>query len=218
MNQQHHAAPRPLRIGMFGGAFDPPHHAHRSLAEAAVRQLNLDALHIVPTGQAWHKSRPLTPAHHRWAMCEAAFSGVPGKQLDDREIRRSGPTYTIDTLSSLSLAYPGADLFLVLGEDQLAALPTWHRWTDVVALARLVVAQRQLPSGPSAESLDQVRQKLCDLGAVPLELDLPLQDISATDIRSRLSALSNGAPFSNVLVPDGVARYISEHSLYKAHA
>jgi nicotinate-nucleotide adenylyltransferase len=206
---------RPLRIGMFGGAFDPPHHAHRSLAEVALRQLALDVLHVVPTGQAWHKSRPLTLAHHRWAMCEIAFEGLPGAQLDDREIQRTGPTYTVDTLTALSQTYPGADLFLVLGGDQLAALPTWHRWRDVARLAQLAVAQREL--GAIAQ-VAEVHQVLLNNGVPVIALDWPLQDISATAVRARLAG-HGGEPASlNVLVPDGVARYISEHSLYKAHA
>jgi nicotinate-nucleotide adenylyltransferase len=218
VSQQEDASPQPLRIGMFGGAFDPPHHAHRSLAEAAVRQLSLDALHIVPTGQAWHKSRPLTPAEHRWAMCEIAFSGLPCAQLDDREIRRSGPTYTFDTLTALAQQYPGAALFLVLGGDQLAAFPTWHRWRDIARLAQLAVAQRELGSGAAVAGVSQVRKTLAEEGVPLISLDLPLLDISATHIRAQLAGRSSQPASLNVLVPNGVARYISEHSLYKAHA
>ncbi len=218
MSRQDNASPRPLRIGMFGGAFDPPHHAHRSLAEAAVRQLNLDALHIVPTGQAWHKSRPLTPAEHRWAMCEVAFSGLPRVQLDDREIQRSGPTYTFDTLTTLAQDHPGADLFLVLGGDQLAAFFTWHRWRDIARLAQLAVAQRELGSDAVVTEVSQVHKTLAEEGVPLISLDLPLLDISATDIRARVAGRSCQTASLNVLVPEGVARYISEHSLYKAHA
>ena len=82
---------RPLRVGMFGGAFDPPHRAHRALAEAALHQLGLDLLLVLPTGLAWHKSRGLTAAAHRVAMCELAFAGLPHLRIDQREIRREGP-------------------------------------------------------------------------------------------------------------------------------
>jgi len=82
---------------MFGGAFDPPHLAHRALAQAAIEQLQLDVLRVLPTGQAWHKSRPLTAASHRLAMSRLAFDGLPQVRLDDREIRRAGPSYTLDT-------------------------------------------------------------------------------------------------------------------------
>ncbi|RZI77063.1 MAG: nicotinate-nicotinamide nucleotide adenylyltransferase, partial [Rubrivivax sp.] len=86
---------------MFGGAFDPPHRAHRALAETALDQLDLDVLHILPTGQAWHKSRTLTPARDRVAMCQLAFGDLPRLVLDEREIHREGPSYTADTLSEL---------------------------------------------------------------------------------------------------------------------
>src|SRR5690606_20992264 len=87
--------PPPRRIGLYGGAFDPPHEAHRAMAEAALAQLGLDLLLILPTGQAWHKSRPLTAAAHRLAMSRLAFSDLPHTRIDDREMRRNGPTYTV---------------------------------------------------------------------------------------------------------------------------
>ena len=93
--------PGPPRIGLFGGAFDPPHYAHMALARAAVRQLGLSRLHVTPTGQAWHKSRPLTPAAQRLAMCRLAFAHEPRCVVDGRETRRDGPSYTIDTLAAL---------------------------------------------------------------------------------------------------------------------
>jgi len=104
---------------MFGGAFDPPHLAHRALAEAALDQLGLDALHMMPTGQAWHKARSLTSAEHRIAMCQLAFDDLPRTRIDTRETTRQGPSYTADTLAELAREYPGATLYLVLGADQL---------------------------------------------------------------------------------------------------
>ena len=86
------------RLGMFGGAFDPPHNAHVTLAGVAVDQLALDELRIFPTGQAWHKARPLSPSVHRLAMARLAFQGLPRVVVDPRELEREGPTYTVDTL------------------------------------------------------------------------------------------------------------------------
>ena len=101
---------------MFGGAFDPPHVAHVALAQAAVEQLQLDQLRIFPTGQAWHKAPPLTASkEHRLALAGVAFGGLPRTVIDDRELRRPGPTYTIDTLRELKAEYPDAQLFLVMG-------------------------------------------------------------------------------------------------------
>jgi nicotinate-nucleotide adenylyltransferase len=110
------------RLGVFGGAFDPPHVAHVALAQAAVEQLRLDQLRIFPTGQAWHRSGPLTAPEHRLALAQLAFGELPRTVIDDRELRRPGPTYTIDTLRELKAEQPAAQLFLVMGEDQAVAL------------------------------------------------------------------------------------------------
>ena len=116
------------RIGVMGGAFDPPHLAHRALAESALRELKLSELRIFPTGQAWHKSTALSPAADRLAMARLAFDSLPGVQVDDAELRRQGPTYTLDTLQALRLARPHAQLFLVIGADQARSFERWHGW------------------------------------------------------------------------------------------
>ena len=106
MNSSSGKAPR---IGVFGGAFDPPHNAHVALAEAALAQLDLAELHVIPTGQAWHKSRALTPKEDRLAMTRLAFTGLKGTVvIDSREVLRDGPTYTLDTLHELQQEQPGA--------------------------------------------------------------------------------------------------------------
>jgi len=87
-----------MRIGLFGGAFDPPHKAHVALAQAALTQLSLNVLHVLPTGDAWHKPRDLTPGFHRLAMCQQAFESFPNVVVDDLELKRPGPSYTVDTL------------------------------------------------------------------------------------------------------------------------
>jgi nicotinate-nucleotide adenylyltransferase len=107
-------------VGVFGGAFDPPHIAHIALAQAALEQLQLDELRVVPTGQAWHKSRTLTPAVHRLEMTRLAFAAMDRVVVDARETLRSGPSFTVDTLAELSSELPAARLFLVIGEDQAA--------------------------------------------------------------------------------------------------
>ncbi len=112
----------PRRVGMFGGAFDPPHLAHVALARAAIEQLGLDELRVFPTGMAWHKSRALTPGPHRLEMARLAFAEVPRAIIDPREVRRDGPTYTIDTLRELQRELPQAQLVLVIGADQAEAL------------------------------------------------------------------------------------------------
>jgi len=195
------------RLGVFGGAFDPPHLAHRALAEVAMAELQLDELRVLPTGQAWHKTRPLTAAHHRLAMAELAFADLPGLVLDDREIRRAGPSYTLDTLRELQAEQAEAELFLIMGKDQADALSSWRDWQEIVRLAIICVADRDVLTGketqfvPPPEMAPRFRR-----------LHMPAMDISATGIRSRIASRQDVAP----LVSGAIARYIEHHHLYPA--
>jgi nicotinate-nucleotide adenylyltransferase len=193
------------RLGVFGGAFDPPHVAHLALARAALEQLHLDELRIFPTGQAWHKHQTLTAPEHRLALARIAFGDLPRTVIDDRELRRPGPTYTIDTLRELKGERPEAQLFLVMGEDQAVSLTRWREWDAVLQLAVICVAARALDpaSGEVAPG-------------VPAEaelrlLRLPSMPESATEVRGR-AALGEGIAH---LVPPGVASYIDHHHLYR---
>lgn len=203
------------RVGVFGGAFDPPHLAHRALAESALAQLRLDVLHILPTGQAWHKARTLSPAAHRLAMCQLAFGDLPQVQIDPREIRRTGPTYTVETLGEITREYPGARLFLLLGADQLLAFKTWVRWPEILTLATLAVADRA-PDRPADAAPGQPEP--LDLTGLDLpfeRLQMPLAPISATAIRASAAQTTSRNGAGGLLVPEAVARYISQHSLYQ---
>lgn len=119
--------PPPVRLGVFGGAFDPPHAAHVALVQAAIAQLHLDQVRVLPTGQAWHKARSLSPAQHRLAMTRLAFGPVQQVVVDEREMLRSGPSYTVETLRELKAEFPQAQLYLLLGDDQRRSLPSWHQ-------------------------------------------------------------------------------------------
>lgn len=188
---------------MFGGAFDPPHRAHVMLARAAVDQLGLDRLHVLPTGSAWHKSRDLTPAEHRLAMTRLAFADVPAVLVDDRELRRTGATYSIDTLRELRAEHPQAQLVLLMGEDQAAGFTGWRDWQEIARLALLGVAGRGTGEGVAA---------LRALPGVRLEtLQLPQMPESATEVRRRLT---QGQDITELVEP-AVARYIESHHLYK---
>ena len=177
-----------------------------ALAQTAVAQLQLDVLHIIPTGQAWHKTRTLTDAEHRLAMARLAFAVVPRAVVDAREIQRAGPTYTVDTLKSLQAEYPNAQMYLILGLDQAQALKTWHRWEEILQLAIICVAGRADCAG-SVGTLDALIPVFPGLQV----LKMPPVAISATDIRSRLAHHENVAP----LVFEPVARYIDNHHLYQ---
>ena len=205
----------PLRVGMFGGAFDPPHWAHLALAETALSQLGLDVLHILPTGHAWHKARVLSPAADRVAMCHLAFGHLDRVKLDEREIHREGPSYTADTLRELKREYPGAQLFLVLGADQLLAFRSWVRWQEVLELATLAVANRATNIGADAPLDQEVETDLSQVDLPFERLDMPLKNISATAVRARLGQAAQSARALEVLVPEAVAGYISTHHLYQ---
>jgi nicotinate-nucleotide adenylyltransferase len=195
-----------MRMGVFGGSFDPPHAAHFALAESAIAVLQLNELRVIPTGQAWHKPRALSAAHHRLAMVKLAFAGVPHVVVDSREIDRTGPTYTVDTLRELRAQYPQAELFLVIGEDQAQALQTWHEWQEVLQLAIICVAEREDLTGATprftAPKAYESRFR---------RLQMPAMPISATDIRTRIATHQCVAP----LVFEPVARYIDDHHLYQ---
>ncbi len=194
------------RIGVFGGAFDPPHKAHFALAQAAVAELQLDELRIVPTGQAWHKARPLTPAYHRLAMAQLAFSDLPQAVIDPRETERTGPSYTADTLREFKAQWPNAQLFLIIGDDQAQALPTWQKFQEVLQLATICVAAR--------ESLVEIAPKLVAFQAQEsrfIRLAMPAMAVSATDIRATVAAHQSVLP----LVFEPVASYIDQHHLYQ---
>ena len=202
--------PAPNRIGVFGGAFDPPHNAHVALARVALEQLALDELKVFPTGDAWHKPRPLSAATHRLAMARLAFEGLDRVCVDEREIRRAGPTYTIDTLLALQAEHPGAQLVLILGEDQARALPNWHRWQEILQFAIICVATRDTAAG----SFDESKAFAGFAGVLDAHLQhlvLAPMDVGSTRIRALAAAGQSIAP----LVPQAVARYISHHHLYQ---
>ncbi len=196
------------RIGVFGGAFDPPHLAHVALVRSAIDALQLDEVRVLPTGQPWHRSGNLTDAQHRLAMTRLAFAGMPEVVVDDREISRAGPSYTVDTLAEMAAEQP-AQLYLLIGDDQRRSLPAWHRIGEIARLAIICAAARdpQVAAWHAGEP---------DATAVPgpeiQPLPMPLMPISATDIRERLSRQTG----VDGLVAPAVERYIHEHLLYSA--
>lgn len=194
------------RIGVFGGAFDPPHAAHMALAQTALAELQLDELLVIPTGHAWHKARPLSSAQHRLAMARLAFADLPRVVVDPRETQRAGPTYTVDTLRELQTQRRGAELYLLIGEDQARALPNWHAWQEILQLAIICVAEREDLTGARPRFKPPKAQE-----SRFRRLQMPVMPISATDIRTRIAAHQSVVPL--VFAP--VARYIDDHHLYQ---
>ncbi|MES2413559.1 MAG: nicotinate (nicotinamide) nucleotide adenylyltransferase [Pseudomonadota bacterium] len=197
------------RIGVFGGAFDPPHQAHVALAKAAVAQLALDVLRIVPTGQAWHKARTLSSAAHRLAMAKLAFADMPHVVIDERELRRAGPTFTIDTLKALQVENQDAHLYLIMGADQFSAFRQWHQWQDIAAIAIICIAGRATSTVTQAQfdAFGMLKSRF-------LQLELSPMTVSATQIRQLLASGAGNTSEVTELVPGAVARYISANRVY----
>ena len=198
---------------MFGGAFDPPHQAHVALAEIAIQVLELDELRIIPTGQAWHKTRTLSEPRHRLAMTRLAFDGMPKVVIDSRELERTGPSFTIETLRDLQTENPDAQLYLIMGADQFAAFGQWHEWQAIVELAIICIAARAGFDGASG-SFDSYPTQKHRFLLIPM----PAMNVSATHIRQLVA--NESTPGSDALaaldamVAGSVARYISHHRLY----
>jgi nicotinate-nucleotide adenylyltransferase len=194
-------------IGVLGGTFDPPHVGHVAAAAWTRQALDLDRVLLVVAGDPWQKTavRAVTPAADRLAMAAAACEGVEGVEVSDLEVRRSGPSYTVDTLTELG--HGGHRLVLVLGADAVAALPTWHRHTDLPGLAELaIVARSGLPVGDDVGGFDPVAA-----GFLVHTVPLPRLDVSSTDLRERLRA---GAPVDG-LVPPAVLTCAATRGLYR---
>lgn len=221
------ANPQPATVtGFLGGSFDPIHHGHVALAHAAVEQLQLDTLHIIPAGQPWQRAPLQASPEHRLAMAQCAFVGEARITVDDREITRSGATYTYDTLCALRQEFgPSAVLVWIIGSDQLHHLPHWHRSQDLFALAHFAVAQRAgdspLAVPASLKSLlttDTMHWRQHPAGCL-IQFTMPPVAISATQLRAMLKQRPPTSALTSMpaatLAPAAVLHYIEQHSLYR---
>jgi nicotinate-nucleotide adenylyltransferase len=195
------------RIGVMGGTFDPIHHGHLVAAEEARWQFGLDRVVFVPTGQPWQKPVGVSPAEDRYQMTVIATAANPAFEVSRLEIAHPGPTYTVDTLRRIRAGHhEGIRLFFITGADAVLQILTWKQPDQVLALAEFIAATR-----PGFDLDPLVRQVPGAAGRVH-RMEIPALAISSSDLRSRVA---RGAPI-RYLVPDGVARYIQEHTLYQA--
>jgi nicotinate-nucleotide adenylyltransferase len=183
------------RIGIYGGTFDPVHYAHLILAREAIELLELEKLVFVPAALSPHKQdRPPTPPNIRVAMLQAGLAGEQRFTVDELELRRPPPSFTIDTIEEFRRANPDAEIFLCIGSDNLPRLHTWHRFEELRELVRFVVLDR----GAAALNGDYevVRRPV---------------DISSTEVRNRVAT---GQPI-RYLVPPAVEEIIRREQLYQ---
>lgn len=200
------------RIGLYGGSFDPIHCGHLIVARALTEALDLERTILLPSGRPPHKTgERLADAAHRAAMVKLAIEGEPLFEYSDYDLTRDGPSYTIDTVTHFRERLgSGAELCWMIGADSLAELTTWHRVSDLVDACRIVTAAR---AGSESIAWDQLGDTLSEAQITRLRADTlptPLIEISATDIRRRVSAGRS----IRYLVPDCVRKYIEEHRLY----
>jgi nicotinate-nucleotide adenylyltransferase len=193
-----------LRIGLFGGTFDPPHVGHLVTAVNVRHALNLDIVILMVANDPWQKSgaRDVMTAEDRFAMVEAAVSAVDGVIAGRDEIDRGGPSYTADTLMTLAEKHPGAELFTIVGDDAAAGLTSWTRVDQVAEYSQLVVVDRP---GVAVDLPKQFNW---------LRVESPRLEVSSTDLRSRFS---DGRPL-DYLVTEPVLHVIEQRGLYGSAA
>ena len=202
------------RVLLFGGTFDPVHHAHLTIARAAAAQLGAERVWLIPSATPPHKRPAVASAGDRLAMLALAVAGDGLFVICDLELQRAGESYTIDTLAELRRQLPTAELFWLIGSDMLGELPKWYQADELVKQVRFATALRP----PSDAGLDDVFAKLAEhFDAAVIEqlrtdvIDAPVIDVASSDIRRRIAA---GGPVDELISP-AVADYIAEHHLYK---
>lgn len=191
------------RLGVFGGTFDPPHVGHLVTAVNVRHDLGLDRVLLVVNDQPWQKlgTRDITSAEDRFAMVAAAVRSVEGLQASRVEIDRGGMSYTADTLATLLAEDPGRELFVILGSDAAAGLPTWERADEVRTLATIVVVERP-----------GVREAKPPAGWSWVRVEVPRLEVSSTELRARVA---DGRPLDYLLTPEVIAT-IEARGLYGA--
>jgi nicotinate-nucleotide adenylyltransferase len=190
-------------LGILGGTFDPPHAGHLAAAVAAQTQVALDELVLMVANEPWQKvgDRQVTPAQVRFEMTEALVDGISGLRADDREIRRGGPTYTVDTLEEIIAEHPDTEIFLIVGADTASRLETWHRASDVVRLSTIVIVNRDDVTNAASGFLHDARVVNVSMNPV---------DVSSSAIRE---AVAHGEAIVSA-TSSSVASIIRDRSLY----
>jgi nicotinate-nucleotide adenylyltransferase len=197
-----------VRLGILGGTFNPPHLGHLVCAQEAYLQLRLQRVILIPVRIPPHKPIDDEPGcEHRLELCRRAVAGDERFEVSDLEVRRPGPSFTVDTLKALHETTPDSELFLILGGDVAAGLPQWREPETVLSLATVAIAKRR---GTSREAVDAALGTL--RGGERAEFfRMPRIGVSSTMVRRRVRAQE---PI-RYLVPDAVASYIAEHDLYR---
>lgn len=213
----------PGPVGVLGGTFDPVHYGHLRTAFELLEGLELEELRFLPAGIPPHRAGTHADAATRAALVRAAIADQPRFVLDERELRRAGPSYTVDTLAELRAELGARPLCLLVGMDAFLGLPTWHRWQDILGLAHLVVAHRpgwQAPADGALGALLAARR-----AATPAELHaapagrVHVRPVTQLEISSSaIRELVRAGREPRYLVPDAVCRLLAASGCYRAAA
>jgi len=208
-------------MGVFGGTFDPIHFGHLRTAFEMLQALRFDEVRFMPCGEPPHRGQPMANASLRLDMVRAATEGQPGFIVDDRELHRDGPSYSVDTLSELRSEFPLRPLALMIGMDAFLGLTKWYQWRDILQFAHIVVAHRpgwRAPDmGPLGELLaDRGTHRIGDLhqarsGHIYIH-DVTQLEISSTEIRELVAAGRD----PRFLMPDSVRAVIEKSGCYRS--
>jgi nicotinate-nucleotide adenylyltransferase len=213
----HDVSTEPLAI--LGGTFDPVHYGHLRCGEEARRKLGLKRLWLLPAGIPPHRAQPEASAAQRLDMLKLALTEFPQLQIDDRETRRGGPSYMVETLAEFRVENPGRPILLLLGQDAANLLHTWHEWRRLFSLAHIVILTRPGAVLEYNELLNRqlahrLTDKISDLRSSPagrvLQIEVGSVDVSATGIKQRVRR--GISPQS--MLPAAVLEYIQEKRLY----
>ena len=210
-------------VGIFGGTFDPIHFGHLRTAFELLHALRLAEVRFIPAGNPPHRGVPLCDARRRLELARAAIAGQPGFVVDDREVRREGPSYTVMTLRELRAEEPGRPFCLIMGMDAFLGLPQWHEWRSLLELAHVVVAHRPGWTAPDAGTLGELvatratqRVEALHEAVAGRILVRPVTqlEISSTDLRDLIVAGQD----PRYLLPDAVRAMIRDTGCYRPPA
>jgi len=190
-----------LKVGVMGGTFDPIHLGHLRAAETALEALGLDRVMFVPAGRPPHRTPPAASALDRYAMVALAVAEHPRFVASDLELRRDGPSFTVDTLESLRATTAGIRLTLIVGSDSIGELPGWRHAARILSLAQVAVVERPGDDSPCPPELSESVARVSG----------PALEVSATSIRARVAAGGS----VRYLLPPAVADYIEKRALYR---
>ncbi len=196
-----------MKVGIFGGAFNPVHNGHMNLAKSYIKSLSLDKLLVIPTANPPHRSGvDFAPAQNRFEMLSLAFEEIDEAEISDIEFRRAGKSYTRDTVDELEKIYKDAEFYLIIGSDQFLCFDKWYRYDELLRKVTLCTAPRDERTGDilkkyAAEKLSGGKYFIADFEPV---------EVSSSDIRKKLK---NGEDVS-LIMPENVYNYIRKKGLY----